>query len=137
MTGSKLYNKDGVEFPTHTTPHNQVVVANVPDPSDDTMSNYVQLKNERELSWDQVASQVSVQDPALAEYLRSAGPGFEKSQAAKDAAGSRELLTELAHNPLSTKDERDAAEKGISPVEPVVPANTPATPAPKKATASK
>jgi hypothetical protein len=124
MAVSELYNKDGVEYPTHTTPHNQVVAVTVADPTGDTMDNYVQLKTERELSWDQVASQVSVQDPALADYLRANGAAHEKAQ--KDAAGrDSKLLTELAFNPLSTKDERDAVKAGVPVVAAQVPANAP------------
>jgi hypothetical protein len=111
MASSDLHNKDGIEYPTHTTSHNQVVAVTVSDPSSEVMDNYVQLKNERDMSWDQVASGVSVQDPALADYLRANGAAHEK--AAKDAApGEVKLLTELAVNPLSTKEERDAAAKG-------------------------
>jgi len=113
MASSDLHNKDGIEYPTHTTSHNQVVAVTVADPSGEVMDNYVQLKNERGESWDQVASGVSVQDPALADYLRANGAAHEK--AAKDAAtGDRKLLTELAVNPLSTKEERDAVAGGRS-----------------------
>jgi hypothetical protein len=112
MASSDLHNKDGIEYPTHTTSHNQVVAVTVADPSGEVMDNYVQLKNERDVSWDQVASGVSVQDPALADYLRANGAAHEK--AAKDAAtGDRKLLTELAVNPLSTKEERDAVAAGV------------------------
>lgn len=122
---SDLLNKDGVEYPTHTTSHNQVVAAKVADPSGEVMDNYVQMKTERELSWDQVASSVSVQDPALAEYLRKNGPAAEKAQ--KDAAGEeRKVLTELATNPLATKEEREARLAGrTTNPEPVVPATSP------------
>lgn len=109
---SDLHNKDGIEYPTHTTSHNQVVAVTVSDPSGEVMDNYVQLKNERGMSWDQVASAVSVQDPALGDYLRKNGAAAEK--AAKDAApGERKLLTELAVNPLSSTEERDAVAAGV------------------------
>ena len=45
MASSDLHNKDGIEYPTHTTSHNQVVAVTVADPSGEVMDNYVQLKN--------------------------------------------------------------------------------------------
>ena len=130
MPDSQIVSKDGVEYPTRTTAHNQVVAVKVADPSDDTMQNYLQLKRERECSWDDVASNVAVQNPALADHLRSAGPGYEEAQKAAEA-DAPELLTELAVNPLISADEREAALKsgGAVPTPtgtaPVTPANSP------------
>ena len=118
---SDLYTKTGIEYPTHTTSHNQVVIANVPDPSGEVLDNYLQLKNERLLSTEDVAKSVEVQDPALADYLRA---NLDKHEAAKADKPDVKLLTELAVNPLSTKDEREAVKSGEPAVAPVVPANT-------------
>ena len=118
---SDLYTPTGVEYPTHTTPHNQVVIATIPDPSSDVMDNYLQLKQERLLSTEDVARSVEVQDPALADYLRANLDSYESSKAAKPEV---KLLTELAINPLSTPEERDAIKAGDPVNPPVVPANT-------------
>lgn len=124
MASSPLYNSDGIEYPTRTTAHNQVIVVDIPAPSQDTIDNYIQLKNERQVSWDDIAAQVSVQDPALAEYLRKNGSKLESAK--KDETSAPKLLTDLARNPLTTPEDRDAIDSGVGvgATAPVVPANT-------------
>jgi hypothetical protein len=102
---SELYNDKGVEFPTRTTPHNQVIAVKLADPAPDTIQNYVQVKQERGLSWDQVGALVDSQDPALGDYLRAHGSEFEKDAAADSKYV--DVLTERAINPLTTQEERD------------------------------
>ena len=105
---SELYNEKGVEFPTRTTAHNQVIPVKIADPSKEVLDNYVSLKNERDMSWDQVADGVDSQDPALADYLRQHGAEHEK--ASEEDGTYVEPLKERAINPLTTPEERDALQ---------------------------
>lgn len=110
MAESDLYTENGIEKPTHTTPHNQVIIAEVPTPSGEVMDNYLQLKNERDCSWEDIAANVEAQDPLTADYLREFGPKHESAKS--DEPGIAPVLTDRAVNPLTAPAERDAVAAG-------------------------
>jgi hypothetical protein len=122
---SPLYSENGIELPTHTTSHNQVIVAAVPAPSGEIMDNYLALKNERDASWDDIAANVEPQDPVTADYLRKNGPQHESVKA--DQPGIAPILIERAVNPLTTPDERDRVAQG-APIGTVEAKEGPVTP---------